>query len=265
MTNAYPTGNYESLRKHARAGVYVATAADLGSVDDRTAFSISHFVIVQIAEDNFGWFYQNGFSSATVRVKLEDVEFVLHDIALDIAMFRSWTALNHPSSDNAGPANEIARRKAMFAQGILYPDKYGPVRDPLIAYLPFASRCWTGYMSFDIERYDGIWRDFVIKEISEGTIVASQAAKPDEYILANHPRALQLRRRDIQRKVADLESGVYFLMTNERRAYSKAANDTISMFMSGKKLMRTKVVPAKDINEWIQYSPFIRFFKFVAP
>jgi len=253
----------------ARGCIFQIDIEDRSPPDARRKLGISHFVAIQIANSDGGWSYSDGISSVRVATTVEKLPLLIHDIALDIAMFHSWPLLEESYGSSLDQKIEFSKLKAAFVLRKSRDSHYGRIHNSQLGYFSLATYSRKD-SAFSARDYVRLWEEFVNDEI-----IANQPAmldigaltlEPIEQILRFHHQRGQISRRKLAKQLAGLTPDTYlFLMTRKRPSLIKVRNNLAALF--GRKKYRQglwKIVPFRDYKVSERFLPFISLFKFTV-
>jgi hypothetical protein len=252
-----------------RACVFTIEIKDNSPTSLRKELGISHLVAVQVVRKGGGWSALGGLSSAKIEVPVELLQYLLHDIALDIAMFHSWPFLVEQFGASPEKGNQFSKMKAEFARQTKRKSFYGPINDESLDYFPLAAYCRRG-SGFDYDAYEKLWKEFLQESIlgeSRNLLDVPQSSdNPIAYIFRHHEYKGQLSPEKISKDVSGLTRGVYLLLLTHKRP-KRGIVRTHLAHMFGRKRFRLglwKIIPFSDFERYAREYPYITFFKFVV-
>jgi len=225
---------------------------------------LSHLVAIQLTSANGGWHKSNGISSVRIETPVEKLSSLLHDIALDIAMFHSWPLLGEHYGFSIDKRIEFSRLKARFAAQVSKDTYYGPISEPIPDYISLASLSRQG-SRFLPKDYLNLWEKFISSEllgIDETAI--TQKEDPVDEILKFHQQRGQISRKRLSKAVATLTPDVYLFVMTRKRPATKQARLKLAGLFKKKKYRQGLwlIIPFRDYRSNLNYLPFISLFKF---
>lgn len=249
---------------------------DRESADVRRELGISHFVAIQIGNSDSGWWNSDGISSVRIRTTVNKLPLLIHDIAMDIAMFHSLPYLKETYGSSIEQRIDFSKRKAAFVIKKSKDTLYGPIHDRELGYLSLATSARTR-SGFSPQEYVKLWHEFVddllqaVPETAVPPIPGAPSAEglsldPIDQILKFHHQGGQLSRRKLTKHLDQLAPGTYLLLLSRKRPSTiKARRKVAALF--GKKRYRQGlwiIVPFSEYRSNQNYLPFVSFFKFTV-
>ena len=252
----------------ARGCIVQVEIEDSASPDTRRELEISHFVAIQIGNSDAGWRNSDGLSCVRVQTTVEKLPLLIHDIALDIAMFHSWPFLKESYGSTVEQRIEFSKQKASFVIRRSEETLYGRIHEPELGYLSIAtvSRNDSAFSATDYLR---LWKEFIEELLAAPPSPLSKAifsVDPIDQILKFHHQGGQISKRKLTRQLANLAPNTYlFLMTRKRPSTIKVRNRLAAFF--GRKRYRQglwMIVPFREYKSNQGLLPFISLFKFTV-
>jgi hypothetical protein len=260
--------------RSARGCILQVEVEDRESSTARRDLGISHFVAIRLSDADAGWWNSDGISCVRIHTTIANLPLLIHDIALDIAMFHSWPYLKETYGSDIDQKIDFSKRKAAFVIEKSRETLYGPINDQELGYFSLAT-CARTRSGFSAKEYVKLWQEFV-NHLLDGRpetddsrppgadTGAASFLDPVEQILQFHHQGGQISRRKLTNQLAQLAPGTYLLLMSRKRPGTISARSKLAAFF-GKKRYRQGlwiIVPFSDYQSNQNYLPFVSLFKF---
>lgn len=233
-------------------------------------FDISHLVTIKLSNNVGKWSNSVDSNGVDIAVTQKDMELLLHDIMIDIAMFYGCRSIADIYGNDLESKKLFSATKVEFAVANGLINHYGQYPIDL-SYIPLSSFCRDRSCptEFKRDRLEELWLNLIEfvqlkQQSSDMTPESNKILSPIEYIFNCHRHKGELSRKRLGRDVRNLEKGVYLLMTTNKRPKRKDVRNNI-LNVLGRKMWRSrmhKIIRFEDYVKYRQYFPFFTFFKF---
>lgn len=267
--------------RHHRVGVFLIDVSDDDNDVPFDTGQISHFVEVLLAPslNSQGWFASRDGASASVSSTADNLEALIHDVLLDIAVYNAMASSFAPWSDLEG-RRAISALKVRFADEQALPSFFGPRVGDDLRYFSFATACRTAD-GFDYEGYLNVWQRFGEWVRSDGDSGGNLPTVEPLTPPSTLERMRQLFRffnqmpLRVRKEIAVLPSGKYHIVFPLRRPAITRTRDSVASFFSRPSWRRgvflvladaefERVTRSRKIAHWLEVG-YLGTFTMVVP
>jgi hypothetical protein len=286
-----------------RAGVFLVDVEDdPPACPTEMDVPYSHFVRITFSPGPRGWFVGDPLSYAIVRTTPAAFACLVHDVALDIAMFHSYGSLAATWGTSIAGRREFSIRKVAFAKRLNLRTFYGPILDWRLRYFSFAAACRTKCIpleSFQVAEYSSLWDRFIVDSLlvdptpSESTpgqrrvpgrvhrrpegVRKLERRAPVSELTRYHRFAGQLPKARIlaELQLRDASEGPFFLVIPQRRPPTTKERTAVASFFRRERWRRGlfRIISATEFStlssqpaykRW-DGAAYLSIFKFTLP
>jgi len=251
-------------RPKLRACIFVNAAKDRGPGTHLLRNRRSHLVGIHVVEQNARWRAGSGATSVIANISLDYCRYLLHDIAVDIAMFHSWPKLRGlPLLERIA----FSRDKARFAASTGASTLYGTPLHDSFGYFSLASLCWNDG-DFDVRKYIKLWDDLMTGPFGSPYILRTPPPPTfvDQLLSGNRLHG-QVDGTTLERKLRSLGPGEYALVTSTRRPKLTKTRAKLAGLFSKRVWHRnmSDIIPSAAADRFTPYRDYVEIYRFVVP
>jgi hypothetical protein len=265
---------FETLDRAVDSGiegirVIVGTEPDSASTRDLEIIdSVSHLVICSCEPGtNEQWYELPPAPLSGVRVRSWKIAHLLHDVALDIALFHAGPRISRMFGNSVEGKREYSALKVQFIRETASQSFFGDL-DPALSYVCLSAAVREDE-NLDLRKYVHAWQQFVRFvhtslpgrwEAAENNLQRSQSF---EDFWSSLPFRKELSPRKVEKAYRSLESGYWWFVITRRRPRGYKA-DALASLMAKRRWNRNSWRFVADGDESI-FNKFSEWLDFVGP
>jgi hypothetical protein len=230
-------------------------------------YGISHLIAIRITQDLSDVGVHASPQTTTIRADIKEVNWLIHDVLLDIAMFHSFPHVERAAGQSLLSRIDFSLKKVQFANERQLRSTYGVLPDTNALYFSFAAACRRRNGFLDLERYEALWAEFAQRFVDDEPFEGDPLLDPLTQIFTRHKHSGELSRKSIEATVKKLVSGPYLLMTTHRRPNQLRTREAVAQLFGASHWqgMLWKVIPFEAYPQYARFYPHVTFFKFRIP
>lgn len=242
----------------------------LSSEDDNGRLDLLSHLVICTFEDGVAelWRGREGGPVSVARVNAWKVVYLLHDLALDIALFHSAPRISHIFAGSVEKKRAYSALKVQFIRETTTESFFGNL-DPSLSYVCLSAAVRDGE-TLDLAKYIRIWREFsafVKAELPEPWEEARNHIKAKEgafeVFWKRIPFRGELSKRKVREAYLGLSPGNWWFITTRRRPSDLMRAESLANLFATPRWRRNLwrlVADGAEIRfgafaEWVEFIP----------
>ena len=218
---------------------------------------------VSLGKYKTGWNADSGLARSILVTSLTEFPRILHDVALDIAMFNSIQLSQ--SYQTIEQRNHISDLRLAFVLSKGGETRYGQLEQDSLCVVPISSLCWKSNSIFDFSKYVNFCNEFLQQVLTtDDKPTPFKSVDAFRQIFGFKKISGQLSKRKISRHLAELSDGVYILAIAQKKPNREPQAKRVANILGRAVWTRNhwKIFDHSRFPELASLHPYLTLYKF---